>query len=236
MTFPPRPFMGIILIFTQSFRVFLERKDERKYMIKKLVLKNRSTRRFWAKKSVSLKILFDLVDLARLSPSDANRQPLKYIRVNNPAQKRDVFSCLKWAAYLKDWDGPQVHERPAAYIIMLVDTGISSRCEQDQGIAAQSILLGAVEKGIAGCIIGSINRKRLRTFLKIPKKYEIALVIALGKANEKIVIDEIYSGKEDIRYWRDKNSVHHVPKRCLEDVVLRCNDSKYQGVRHGNQD
>jgi nitroreductase len=195
-------------------------------LIKKLVSKNRSTRRFNAKSSVSLEILHDLVDLARLSPSAGNLQPLKYILVNQPGKNTELFSCLKWAAYLRDWDGPPKCEQPAAYIIMLVDTGISPHCEQDQGIAAQSIMLGAAEKEIAGCIIGSINRKRLRTFFKIPKKYEIALVIALGKANEEIVIDEMCAGQEDIQYWRDENSVHHVPKRCLGDVVLGCNDSK----------
>jgi len=89
----------------------------------------------------------------------------------------------------------------------------------DHGIAAQSILLGATEKGLGGCMIGSIDKDGLRKALNITERYEILLVIALGKPKEKVVIDEV--GEDgDIKYWRDENDVHHVPKRTLEELIL----------------
>jgi len=159
------------------------------------------------------------VNLARLSPSGANLQPLKFILSNTIGRNAEIFPTLSWAGYLKDWNGPSATERPTAYIIILNDTHIRKDPGCDHGIAAHSIMLGAREKGIAGCIIGSIDRTGLRKKLAIPDRYEICLVLALGKANEKVILGNI---KEDgsIEYYRDENSVHHVPKRKLIDLIL----------------
>jgi nitroreductase len=89
----------------------------------------------------------------------------------------------------------------------------------DDGIATQSILLGAVEAGYGGCIIRAVNRKKLREILNLPEQFEIIQVIALGKPKEAIILDEMTNG--EIKYWRDANQVHHVPKRSLEEIILR---------------
>jgi nitroreductase len=120
---------------------------------------------------------------------------------------------------LKDWNGPVEGERPSAYIIILCDTDISSSAGVDHGIAAQSILLGATEMGLGGCIIGSIKRDRLREALDIPARYEILLVLAPGKPKEKVVL-ETAGDNGDIKYWRDSEGIHHVPKRPLDDIIL----------------
>jgi nitroreductase len=188
-------------------------------MIAELITGNRSFRRFYEDEAVSLDTLKGLVNLARLSASGANLQPLKYYLSNAPSQNAEIFSCLAWAAYLKDWPGPGEGERPAAYIVILGDQEISRNFGCDHGIAGQSILLGAREKGLGGCMIGSIQRDRLRELLEIPPKLEILLVLALGKPKEKVVLEEISPG-ESIKYWRDDQGVHHVPKRRLEDIIL----------------
>lgn len=189
-------------------------------MLKELILKNRSYRRFYEEENIDNSTLADLVDLARLSASGANKQPLKYITSTNREINEKIFSCLAWAAYLKDWDGPEKGERPNAYIIILGDKNISTSFGCDHGIAAQSILLGAVEKGYGGCIIGSIKKEDLSRLLMIPDQFEILLVIALGKPKEKIIIEEI-SSDGDIKYYRDVNGIHHVPKRKLEDIIIK---------------
>lgn len=89
----------------------------------------------------------------------------------------------------------------------------------DHGIAAQTILLGAVEIGLGGCILGNIQRSKLQESLDIPEQYEILLVVALGKPKEVVIIEEIEE-EGDIKYWRDEKQVHHVPKRKLENIVL----------------
>lgn len=188
-------------------------------MIEELITGNRSYRRFYENEAVSLDTLKWLVNLARLSASAANLQPLKYYLAHDPAKNAAIFSCLAWAGYLKDWPGPAEGERPSAYIVILGDKEISQNFGCDHGIAAQSMLLGAREKGLGGCMLGSIQRDRLRDLLKIPEKLEILLVLALGKPREKVVLEEAAPG-EGIKYWRDAQGVHHVPKRRLEDIIL----------------
>ncbi len=188
-------------------------------MIADLIIKNRSCRRFYQNHKVNTDTLESLVNLARLSASAANMQPLKYILTCDPEKNDMIFPCLAWAAYLKDWSGPDVGERPSAYIIMLGDTSISTNFWCDHGIAAQSILLGAGEISLAGCIIASINKKLLRSVLKISDQYEILLVIAVGKPKEEAIIEPM--GEDgNIRYWRDINGIHHVPKRSLDDIII----------------
>ncbi|MCK9392148.1 MAG: nitroreductase family protein [Syntrophales bacterium] len=188
-------------------------------MLKELVFKNRSYRRFDETAAISLETLKELVDLARLTASAANRQPLKYLLSWEPQKNGLIFPHLAWAAYLKDWAGPAAGERPTAYIVMLIDTEISPAAAYDLGIAGQTILLGATEKGLGGCMIASIKKEGLRESLGIAEQYEIVMVIALGKPAEKVVIEAVKHG-EEVRYWRDLEGVHHVPKRSLEDIII----------------
>lgn len=188
-------------------------------MIKDLILKNRSYRRFHQDFSIKEGTLKELVGLARLSASASNLQPLKYILSCESEKNALIFPYLAWAGYLKDWQGPSEGERPSAYIIILGDKEISSSFVCDHGVAAQSILLGAAEKSLGGCIVGSIDRSGLREALKIPERFEILLVLALGKPKEKVIIEDVGSAG-DIKYWRDGKGVHHVPKRPLDEVIL----------------
>lgn len=189
-------------------------------MLRELIVKNRSYRRFREEASVEYETLRQIVDLARLSASAGNMQPLRYVLSCDAATNALIFPNLAWARYLGNWPGPPEGERPSAYIVVLEDTRVEHPLHCDHGIAAQSILLGAVEKGLGGCIIGSVNKSKLRQVLKIPDRYEVLLVLALGKPKEEVVIEGI-SPDGSLRYWRDAQEVHHVPKRALDDVILR---------------
>lgn len=188
-------------------------------MIRELVIKNRSYRRFFQEFPLERPALVELVDLARLSPSGRNAQPLKYILSVEKEKNAVIFKHLGWAGYLKDWGGPVEGERPGGYIIILGDTQISPTFGVDHGIAAQSMLLGAVERGLGGCIIATVQRKDLHQALAIPERYEILLVLALGKPKETVVLEPV-GAEGDIKYWRDENEVHHVPKRSLDDLII----------------
>jgi nitroreductase len=184
-----------------------------------LVKSNRSRRRFYQDVSIEVEILRELVGLARLTPSARNQQPLKYI-LSNVAEKNDkIFSCLSWALDLKGWGGPMEGERPSAYIIILGDTEIAKTFGCDHGIAAQTIMLGAVDKGFGGCIMASIKKDRLRELLTIPDRYEILLTLALGKPKEQVIVEPV-GPSGNIKYWRDSLGVHHVPKRALDDIIV----------------
>jgi nitroreductase len=188
-------------------------------MFKDLVLKCRSYRRFYQEVAIDNKTLRELVDLARHSASAVNRQPLKYVLSSSPENNVLIFSTLHWAGTLKTWPGPVEGERPAGYIIILGDKEISANAGLDPGIAAQTILLGAVEKELGGCMLGAVDREQLRQLLKIPEKYEIVLVVALGKPKEKVIL-ETMKPTDNFDYWRDKDEGHHVPKRKLNDIIV----------------
>ena len=189
-------------------------------MIKNLIKKNRSYRRFHQNHRVDVETLRELVDLARLSGSAANLQPLRYILACDPQINEQIFACLGWAGYLKNWSGPKEGEQPPAYIIILSDIAkANDYVGYDCGIAGQSILLGAVEKGLAGCMLGSINRKKLKDILNIETEFKILLVIALGEPKEEVVIETV-GHDNNIRYWRDDKEIHHVPKRKLSDIIV----------------
>jgi nitroreductase len=189
-----------------------------------LIKANRSCRRFDASHALDEKTLRNLVDHARHSASAGNLQPLKYALSHGKAMNEKIFSCLAWAAYLTDWKGPEEAERPTGYIVIVGDRAIAEKIRCDHGIAAQSILLGAREQGLGGCMIAAFDPKRLRNILSLDQengssRYEILLVIALGKPVETAVIHDLEPGG-DIRYSRDAEGVHHVPKRTLDEVII----------------
>ena len=184
-----------------------------------LITKNRSYRRFYQDIEISDEDLLKMVEAARLSPSSRNIQPLKYLLSNNRELNALIYPTLAWAGYLTDWDGPQDGERPTGYIVQLLDKEISNTCSCDHGITAQSMLLQAVELGYGGCIIASVKRETLAKILELPDNLEIINVIALGKPKEHIVIDPIENN--EYRYWREENKTHHVPKRSLEEIVIK---------------
>lgn len=191
-------------------------------MIEDLVRRTRSCRRF-KKEPVSEEVLRKLVDLARLSASAANLQPLKYILSYRKEMNDIIFPKLMWAGYLKEWGGPMEDERPSAYVIVLGDRKIAESFGCDHGIASQNILLGATDMGLGCCILGAVDRKALKEDLKIPDGFEILHVIALGRPGEEIVIEEI-EPEGDIRYWRDESEKHHVPKRALDDIIVKIDE------------
>ncbi len=188
-------------------------------MLRELVLKNRSYRRFHQEVAIETETLRELVDLARLSGSGSNQQALKFMLVNDPRTNAEVFPHLGWAGFIQDWPGPAEGEQPSGYIIILGDTEISSSFGVDWGIAAQSIMLGAAEKGLGGCMIGSVSRQKLREALDISERFKILLVLALGKPKEEVVIDPV-GPDGSIKYWRDGEGVHHVPKRSLDELIV----------------
>lgn len=188
-------------------------------MIKDLVAKNRSYRRFHQEVAIEVETLRELVDLARLSASGGNRQTLRFILSCDTEKNALIFPNLLWANYLKDWPGPGEGERPSAYIIVLGDTESGQTPAYDYGIAAQSILLGATEKGLGGCMIAGVRKDGVREALEIPPRYEILLVIALGKPKEVVVIENV-GPDGDIKYWNDGEGTHHVPKHRLDDIII----------------
>lgn len=160
-----------------------------------------------------------LVELTRFCPSGANRQSLKYHLAWTPEENATIFQHLGWAKWLADWDGPAEGERPAGYIVILGDTELSEHFDCDAAIAAHTILLGATELGLGGCMIAWIDHEAIVQTFGISERYQVLMVVALGCPKESIVLDEA-TDPHDIAYWRDADGIHHVPKRPLGDLLV----------------
>ncbi len=189
-------------------------------MLDKLILKNRSYRRFYEEIQIPHEELEELIELARLTPSTVNSQALRFKLINDEKNCEKVFETLAWAGLLKEWNGPEKGERPSAYVIILCDLSVGKNKLYDDGIAAQTITLGAVEKGYGCCILGAINREKLAENLEIDTdKYSVDLVVALGKPKETVKIVDVPENG-NTAYYRDENSIHYVPKRLLSDIII----------------
>lgn len=188
-------------------------------MFRDLVVKSRSIRRFVEAEALEREALEALVDLARLVPSAGNFQELRYLLVGEPGLCARIFPALGWAAYLKDWKGPEPGERPAAYVVICGPVKAGHLLFCDLGIAAQTLALGAAERGLGCCMLANIEKERLRQVLAIPEDLDILLVLALGRPAEKVVLEPL-GPDGSVRYWRDEKGDHHVPKRSLSQVLL----------------
>lgn len=186
---------------------------------RELLKADRSIRRFDENKRIDESLLENLVELVRYCSSGRNLQPLCYRLVYSKEECEKVFPALKWAGYLTDWDGPEDGERPTAYLIQCLDTDLTVNLLCDDGIQLQTLTLGAQTMGIGGCIIKSFNVDKIKKGLHIPENMKPLYVLALGYPVEKVVIDDMES--DNIKYWRDTEGIHHVPKRKAAELIIR---------------
>ena len=181
---------------------------------------SRRTIRKFQQKPIKLSILKRMVNAGRLAPSAGNMQPLEYVIAVDDALREKIFPNVRWAGYIAPEGNPKSNERPAAYIIILVNKEISfsSFFKYDVGASAENITLAALEEGIGCCWIGSFNRKKIQNILKIPVGYSVDLVLALGYPLEDPEYYDIEKGKP-IKYYKDASGVLHIPKRKLDDII-----------------
>ncbi len=186
--------------------------------VKELIKKRRTIRKF-LQKPISEKQLATYIEAARLCPSAANLQPLKYAIVSNKENTDKVFSMLKWAGYLKGEYTPKEDERPTAYIVVCVDTNISkANYDMDVGAAVENIILSALEDGVGSCWLASVDRPKLKTMLNLPDNLEISCVVALGYPKENPIETEMQNG--DVKYFLQGDTLN-VPKRALEEIIIK---------------
>lgn len=191
-------------------------------MLKELVVQNRSYRGYDESRRVTREELLDLVDLTRYVASGVNLQPLKYFIAWEKELVDTIQPLTNWAKALKDMTLPHPGKCPTAFIVICHDTSVAPNEDsslQEQGAVAQTILLGAVEKGLGGCMIGNFNPVVVKETLKLSDSLQPKLILGIGKPDEDIRIVPVGPDGSTI-YYRDENDVHYVPKRDLNDIVL----------------
>ena len=191
-------------------------------MLIDLLQKNRSYRGYDETYRISRATLEALIDCTRYTASSVNMQPLKYFAASEPETVSRIQPLTHWAGKLKALHLPHEGRRPTAFITVCQDFSFSdspTMFQRDIGIAAQTILLAATEKGLGGCMIGSFEKGALKELLQLPAQIEPMLVLAIGKPDEAVLLTEVGpDGSTD--YYRDENDRHYVPKRALNDILL----------------
>ena len=181
------------------------------------VRKTRTYRRFDESKKVTSEMLHYMVEVARITASARNVQPLKYITVTNPELCGKLFDATGWANSLPD-GRPVVGERPTGYIIIYNDKDIAPNSLWDQGIVSYAMMMSATEMGLGGCIIATIYRDKMPD-LDTPPNLEPVLILAIGEPIEDVQIVDMKDGAH--KYYRDEDRVHYVPKRILSEVLIK---------------
>ena len=184
-----------------------------------LVLKRRTIRKF-DQNPVGEDLLLKYVNAARVAPSAANRQPLKYAVVHSKDAVKEIFDCVKWAGYLAPDYNPKEDERPTAFIAVCVDNNISKAVfEMDIGAAVENIILTALEDGVGACWMLAIDKPKITEILNLPENLTLSCVVALGYCGENP--REVEVKDDNIKYYLE-NGTLCVPKRSMEEVII-CN-------------
>lgn len=191
-------------------------------MLKELVAQNRSYRGFSQTERMTRAQLLSLVELARLCPASVNMQPLKYYIAETPEACALIQPLTGWARRLAAvMKLPREGHCPTSFIVICQDDRVAPNHERflkDVGIVAQTMLLGAVELGFGGIMIGNFQPDAVAKALALPEHFYPQLIVAFGKPDEAVVLTEAVAG--DVAYTRDEQHVTYVPKRPLDEVVI----------------
>ncbi len=191
-------------------------------MLQEIIKQNRSYRKFDENYEIKKNVLLKFIDAARFAPSARNQQILMFKPIVDKELREKIFPHLKWAAYLKDWNGPEKGQRPTAYIIIGFNKNHVKFEDNwrytDLGLAIQTILLLAVEKGLGGCNIAAFNKKEIKELIDAPDFIDLQIVLVLGKSAQNIKIVPI-DNNNNIEYF-EKENIHFVPKRTLDAILF----------------
>lgn len=183
------------------------------------VIINRRTIRKFSQKPLTYEMLKKYVNAARLAPSAANKQPLKYKIINEKDMIKKILNLVKWAAYIQPEGNPKQEEEPTAFIAIAADKNIrESGFEADLGAAAENIILSAEIDNVGSCWMGAIDYDEISKILNFDSNLKLLCVIAMGYKAENP--KEVLMNNKDVKYFKDENGCLNVPKRSIDDVLL----------------
>ena len=180
-----------------------------------LLKRNRSYRGYDASRVVTEADLLKMLEVVPWVGSGMNAQPLRFKLVTG-ADAALVHPLVKLGAALPEEHLPHTGEEPSAYIVVCSTAPENRVVDIDLGIAAQSILLRAVEMGLGGIFILNFQPSELAAALQLPS-LPLA-VLGIGKPIESIFMVPASPG-DSLDYYR-KDGAHFVPKLQLNDLLL----------------
>ncbi len=145
------------------------------------ISRRRSIRQY-KKEPIEEEKLKRVLEAARLAPSAENRQPWRFIVVNDPIVKERLR-----ASYDNDWfvSAPVIIVACAAPDEAWVRRDGEKYWKVDVAIAMQNLILAATEEGLGTCWIGAFNEKEAKRALGIPKGVRVVAMTPLGYPAEE---------------------------------------------------
>jgi len=185
-------------------------------------IKRRSIRRF-EDKPVPYEVLEKCVDAGRLAPSGRNQQVCEFIIVDDKDILPEMFDNIGGSVKMPpEKGGPRPENTPKAYIVIVINKLLEGDANRrritlyDVGMAAENIILTALEEGLGCCPVMMFNEEGFKKALSIPDDYDIGLVIVTGYPDETSVAEV---ATDSTTGWVDEELVRHVPKRKLADIL-----------------
>ena len=183
-----------------------------------LIKKRRTIRKFKAL-PVEYDTLIKLIDIARVSPSAANLQSLKYAVITDEKTRLELYPFIKYAGYTPEWEMP-FEITPTSFIAVINDTEIrpNEKSEVDAGISLMALTLAAEDEGLGSCIIASVNREEAAKILNLDEKLHILYLIGIGHPDQTNALVDV---EERVKYTLDGCGNFNVPKRSLEEIIIK---------------
>lgn len=183
-------------------------------------LRTRRTYRRFEQRPVAPELLTEAVEAARIASCGNNRQTLKYMIVQSPAMVASVQPLVHWAASLPPEQGcPKPGEQPVAFIAVLQDERLPGGSDTDAGLAMGSMTAAAWAHGVGSCLMGSIDRPVLTQLLGLPEGVKLRYMVAFGYPSHQSHLVTAVDG--NVKYYLDDARDYCVPKRPLEEVLLK---------------
>lgn len=189
----------------------------RKPSLDELIARNRSHRAYDRTYKVHRLQLEAIVAVNTRLASGRNAQTLRFRIVTPDDEHSAEIGRIKIGGFLPELGLPVPGTEPSAFVVACSTVEENSTVDIDLGISLQTMGLKAVELGLNALIIRAFDRKWLKELLCL--EYEPLAILAVGKGCDNIVL-EATSGK-DLKYYRDAEGRHHVPKLSLEEIMIK---------------
>jgi nitroreductase len=147
--------------------------------------------------------LQDILEVARIAPSAANRQEWKFIVVKDKKSREKLSEAANGQTF--------VGEAPVTIVACSTESERVMPCGQyaytvDISIAVSFMILEATELGLGTCWLGAFDEEKVRNILEIPERVRVPAMFTVGYADEsphqrpRKHLDEIVSSEKYVTW------------------------------------
>jgi nitroreductase len=140
-------------------------------------IQERKSIRAYRDKPIPRETIERLLEAGRLAPSAGNSEPWHFITVTH-VEKRKTLSKGLYAKFIT--------QAPLAIVVCGDKKASADWYAVDASLAVENMVLSAVGEGLGTCIVGSFTEADVKALLKIPERFEVIVIIAVGYPREKL--------------------------------------------------